>query len=191
MSFNPDRHPYTYSADWLRSIGAASSRAEAAGLKAKIAKEIGEDELWVASVFSEAYQLTELGAVFSEAEQTPRHFAEKDPDVLLESIRRAVGSTLGNREAEGDLLAPAVAQIHRTLMARCPSEVHLDRMQEKLLPDLVSLAMVGYALLKADPSMPERAHPAVAAFWPLVAEELEERRRKRVEESALRYSFER
>jgi len=121
MSFIPTRHPYTYAADWLRDLGIASSRAEAAGLKSKIAAEIGEDELWVASVFSEAYQTKELGRVFSEEESVPQYFAQKDPDVLKEAIGRAVRSSLSNWDRDAKDLATAVDQIHQVFMDRCRS----------------------------------------------------------------------
>lgn len=49
------------------------------------------------------------------------------------------------------------------------------------LPDLVTLALIGFSLLKADKSASEWSHPAIAAFKPLVHDTLTQRRERNLE----------
>lgn len=64
--YSPNRHPYTYAADHLREELGLESRAEAARLKAHIAKNACMDEALVAGAFSEAWQRRHMGQVMSE-----------------------------------------------------------------------------------------------------------------------------
>ncbi len=59
--------------------------------------------------------------------------------------------------------------------------------QRRLLPDLVALAMVGFALLKSDKGASEWSHPAIAAFREDVEPVLEKRRADARAEAEWRY----
>lgn len=59
--------------------------------------------------------------------------------------------------------------------------------QRKHLPDLVSLAMVGFALLKSDRRGSEWSHPAIAAFRVDVEQTLNERRAAALQEAARKW----
>ena len=59
--------------------------------------------------------------------------------------------------------------------------MHLTEEQQAALPDLVILAMAGFALLKTDKSASEWTHPAIAAFRPDVEETLLRRELARLE----------
>ena len=55
--------------------------------------------------------------------------------------------------------------------------MRLSKLQRKALPDLVTLAMVGFAILKADKSASEWSHPAIALFKDEVEPALEKRKK--------------
>ncbi|MCW3783582.1 hypothetical protein [Defluviimonas salinarum] len=81
----------------------------------------------------------------------------------------------------------AAAEIER-MLGLLPG-TGLNREQQAQLTDLVSLAMVGVALLKNrhDPA-PVEAHPAIAAFWPLAGSEIERRREAGRQEAMRRWN---
>ncbi len=55
------------------------------------------------------------------------------------------------------------------------------------LPDLVVLALVGFALLKRNSEKSEWSHPAIAAFKPLVEEKLNARSKNKKDLWQLQY----
>jgi len=59
--------------------------------------------------------------------------------------------------------------------------MQLNEEQIRHLPDLVTFALIGFALMKADKSQSEWDHPALAAFKPTVIDTLEERRQLNLE----------
>jgi hypothetical protein len=65
--------------------------------------------------------------------------------------------------------------------------IRLTQDQEQRLADLVTLAMLGFAAVKSDTSESEKEHPAIAAFMPLVQDELDRRMAARQEEYRMRY----
>ena len=74
----------------------------------------------------------------------------------------------------------------RALPAVQPDKKLTDE-QLSHLPDLVVLALAGFALLKNDKSASEWSHPAIAAFKPLVEEELNARKNEKEHLWQLRY----
>ncbi|MCE6957895.1 hypothetical protein LAZ40_02330 [Cereibacter sphaeroides] len=189
MEFNEGRHPYTYSADWLVSLGVARSRADGSLLRSKIGKALFTDDEWISSIFSEAWQRETLGHVASDPMPVPAGFADEDPEAVRAAIGRALVDWTRWPESGAADIAGVAERIASLLLDRQPGGVQLTREQELHLPDLVALAQVGMSLLKAEGVPSARAHPAIAAFWPLVGETLEERRQKRLEEIELRYRF--
>jgi len=56
------------------------------------------------------------------------------------------------------------------------------------LADLVSLAMIGFALVKQHGAVPED-NPALASFMPLVRDELDQRKVAQLEKASLNYGI--
>jgi len=65
----------------------------------------------------------------------------------------------------------------------------MTKEQRAALPDLVSLAMVGFALLKADKGASEWSHPAIAAFRADVEPILDARRAKAMDDAAQKWGI--
>ena len=60
--------------------------------------------------------------------------------------------------------------------------------QSDHLADLVSLAMIGFALVKQHGAVPED-NPALASFMPLVQDELDQRKVAQLEKASLKYGI--
>ena len=67
--------------------------------------------------------------------------------------------------------------------------ITLTQDQGSHLADLVSLAMVGFALIKKE-GVEAKDHPAIQSFLPLVEADLAARRKDQMERAALRYDLE-
>ena len=70
-----------------------------------------------------------------------------------------------------------------------PAEIaaKLTPAQVEALPDLVLLAMIGFSLIKASPSVKDTDHPAIKTFYPSVSAVLKARNDRRNAEFVLRF----
>lgn len=110
--FDPQRHPWTYSADHIREVANIASRADAARLKAHVARETGLDDALVAGAFSEAWQIRHLGRVLSEPrDPCPPSKARESRMVkaILSALSRDAGFTENSREP-AEVIARSLAR---------------------------------------------------------------------------------